>query len=128
VKGGRPYLYGADHLAGQKVLVLAEGEFDTMLLWQKCRGRVDVASLGSCSGTVSETLLWELLVYRQLLVAYDRDEGGESGALKLQALSARLKRIVPPGRRGRDGLPPERRQPCRLDQLPSPAPILRICE
>lgn len=93
VKGGKPYLFGLDHLAGQDVLVLAEGEFDALLLWQEVRQLVDVATLGSCSGAVTEQLLWELMPYRRLLVAYDADEGGESGALKLQCLSKRIRRM-----------------------------------
>ncbi len=95
VKGGRPHLYGVDGLAGQKVLVLAEGEFDTLLLWQEGRHLADVASLGSCSGSVTQTILWELMPYTRILVAYDRDEGGEAGAERLQTLSSRLRRIRP---------------------------------
>lgn len=96
VKGGRPYLFGVDHLAGQSVLLLGEGEFDVMLLWQETRQLVDVATLGSCSAAMTEQLLWEVMLYRRLLVAYDDDTGGESGALKLQTLSRRITRIRPP--------------------------------
>ena len=98
VKGGRPYLFGRDHLIGHETLVLTEGEFDAMLLWQEGRHLVDVATLGSCSSVPSEPVLWDLIPYRRIMVAYDMDRSGEEGALKLRALSARMKRIrVPSG-------------------------------
>ena len=94
-----PYLFGRDHLIGHETLVLTEGEFDAMLLWQEGRHLVDVATLGSCSSVPSEPVLWNLIPYRRIMVAYDMDRSGEEGALKLiRALSARMKRIrVPSG-------------------------------
>lgn len=93
VRGGSPHLFGTDALASRDILVLAEGEFDALLLWQEACDQVDVATLGSCSGTPSEDVLWRLIRYRRVLLAYDMDAAGEGGASRLLSLSSRLRRI-----------------------------------
>ena len=47
--GGHPCLFGADTLVPGEPAILAEGEFDTLLLWQEVGDLVGVATLGSCN-------------------------------------------------------------------------------
>ena len=46
-RGSRATLYGADSVRGLEVLLLAEGEFDTLLGWQEVGDLADVATLGA---------------------------------------------------------------------------------
>ncbi|HET8626913.1 MAG TPA: primase-helicase zinc-binding domain-containing protein, partial [Thermomicrobiales bacterium] len=96
IAGGRPVLFGADTLAGRAVGVLAEGEFDALLLWQAAGDLVGVATLGGCGATPGPRALGHLLPVARLLVAYDADAPGERGAARLAALSARLRLLRPP--------------------------------
>jgi len=96
IKGSKPGLYLADTLkAGNKPAVLAEGEFDALLLWQEAGDLVGVATLGSASKTLGDRWLPYLLPIPTLLVAYDTDQPGENGAGALTSLTARAKRIKP---------------------------------
>jgi len=96
VKGGHPLLFGAETLAGHRVAVLAEGEFDAMLIHQEAGDLVGVATLGSCSRRLSGRALGYLLTVKRILVAYDLDADGVIGAEKLLGMSRRMRRIRPP--------------------------------
>lgn len=95
VRGGRPHLYGVDRFVGRPYLVLTEGEFDAMLLWQHVHDIADVGTLGSCGGTPTERVLWHLTPYRTIFLAHDADKAGEECAIRLRSLSGRLRRIRP---------------------------------
>ena len=73
--------------------ILAEGEFDAVLLWQEIGDLVGVATLGSCNRGLSARTLRHLLGCPRLLVAYDVDAKGEKGAQRLEYLSPRMHRI-----------------------------------
>ena len=47
VRGGHALLFGADMLAPGAHTVMAEGELDTLLLWQSVQDRAATVSLGS---------------------------------------------------------------------------------
>jgi hypothetical protein len=103
VRGGHPVLYGADWLQGHAVLVLAEGEFDALLLWQEAGGLVDVATLGACSKRPGLRALPYLLPYGRILLAFDADapdrrgvRAGDQAAERLAALSPRMRRLAVP--------------------------------
>lgn len=91
VRGGRPALFGADHLrADGRPLLLCEGERDTLLAWQELGDLVDVATLGSASGRhPGRWLLW-LLPYKRVLAAFDTDAAGQEGAAWWAGLSRRV--------------------------------------
>jgi len=95
IKGSKPGLYLADTLEAGKPAVLAEGEFDALLLWQEAGDLVGVATLGSASKTLGDLWLPYLLPVPTLLVAYDTDQPGENGAGALTSLTARARRIKP---------------------------------
>jgi len=96
ISGGHPCLFGADTLVAGEPAILAEGEFDTLLLWQEVGDLVGVATLGSCNRSLSAKALRYLLGCPRLLVAYDVDAEGEKGAKRLGQLSPRMHRIRPP--------------------------------
>jgi hypothetical protein len=76
--------------------ILAEGEFDAMLLWQAVGDLIGIAALGSCNRGLSAKALRYLLGCPRLLVAYDVDTEGEKGAERLRQLSPRMHRMRPP--------------------------------
>ena len=79
ISGGHPCLLGADTLVMGEPAILAEGELDTMLLWQEAGDLVGVATLGSCNRGVGAKALRYLLGCPRLLVAYDVDPEGDKG-------------------------------------------------
>jgi DNA primase len=104
VRGGTGQaLYGGDSLQGRDVVLLAEGELDALLAWQEARDLVDVATMGG-SAKANQGLpgrwLLRLLHYKAILVAYDADGAGRSGAAALAAQSKRAVPVAVP--RGRD--------------------------
>jgi hypothetical protein len=60
ISGGHPCLFGADTLVVGEPAILAEGEFDAMLLWQEVGDLIGVATLGSCNRGVSARALRDL--------------------------------------------------------------------
>ncbi len=95
VKGSRVVLFGADTLPGRKVAVVAEGEFDAMLLHQEAGDLVGVVTLGSASARLPDAWVPHLLSVQQLLVAYDADAAGTKGAAMWESLSTRAHRLLP---------------------------------
>ena len=96
IRGGYQALYLADGLTGDRqAVVLAEGEFDALLLRQQAGDLVDVASLCGAANGVPLRWLLKLLPYKRILAAYDNDEAGQAGAAKLAALSQRVTAIQP---------------------------------
>jgi hypothetical protein len=95
ISGGHPCLFGADALVPGEPAILAEGEFDAMLVWQEAGDLVGGATLGSCNRGVSSKALRYLLGCPRLLVAYDVDAEGDKGAERLRQLSPRMHRIRP---------------------------------
>ena len=76
--------------------ILAEGEFDALLLLQEAGDLVGVATLGSCNRGLSARALRYLLGCPRLLAAYDVDAEGEKGAERLGQVSPRMQRVRPP--------------------------------
>lgn len=96
IRGGYQALYLADGLTGDRqAVVLAEGEFDALLLRQQAGDLVDVASLCGAANGVPLRWLLKLLPYKRILAAYDNDEAGQAGAAKLAALLQRVTAIQP---------------------------------
>lgn len=99
LKDGRPTLYGADLVTGKPVVVLCEGEFDGLLLWQEARDLVDVVALGGAGQHLAALHLLPLVQARVWLVAFDRDAAGDQGATWWQQFSARVRPVqVPNGK------------------------------
>lgn len=92
-------LYGVQHLAGRETIVLAEGEFDALLLWQEARDLVDVAAVGGAGkahrGLAGRWLL-RLWPYERILAAFDADLAGWEASSAMGETSRRLAAIVVP--------------------------------
>lgn len=95
VKGGRTALYGLDHLAGRRAVIVCEGELDAVLLWQEAGDLADVVAVGSATGRPPLRFLARLAGAASWLVAFDRDEAGEQGAGWWGDYSDRVRRIRP---------------------------------
>ena len=95
ISRGHQCLFGADTLVPGEPAILAEGEFDAMLLWQEVGDLVGVATLGSCNRGLSARALRYLLGCPRLLVVYDVDAEGDKGAERLGQLSPRMHRVRP---------------------------------
>ncbi len=95
VEGG---LFGTHYLGRQEVLLLTEGEFDAMLVWQEAGEWVDVSTAGSAAARVRAEWLVLLRGYRRILVCTDNDAAGHEAAQQwLALLGRRAVRLLPPG-------------------------------
>ncbi len=94
--GSSQGLYNAATIEGYETVLFVEGEFDALLAEQECAGIVGVATLGSASSSLNSHWLPLLLYCKTILVAYDADEAGSKGTLRLQALTKRARPIKLP--------------------------------
>jgi hypothetical protein len=74
-------------------LILAEGEFDALLLGQELGGSAAVVTLGSASARPSQDVLWTLSGARPIFAAHDADSAGDRAAT---ACLAGAMRVRPP--------------------------------
>jgi DNA primase len=80
-------------------VIITEGEFDLMTIWQELGGQVPVVTLGSSSSPVTPAAVACLADAGRIYVATDNDGGGHTIARKwLAALGDRATRILPPDR------------------------------
>jgi DNA primase len=92
-------LYGADGLAGHRVALFVEGEFDALLASQAAGDLLAVVTLGSAVNTLHRRWYAALTACQGLLVAYDADEAGRKGAARLRDLTQRAHVVqVPQGK------------------------------
>ena len=100
IAGGSAHgLFNADALGNRECALLCEGEFDTLLAHQEAGQLVAAVSLGSAGTVLSARWYSELVMCREILVAYDSDATGDKGAARLCALSPRFRAIrVPEGK------------------------------
>jgi hypothetical protein len=94
-RGGKMTLFGADHLAGLPVLLLAEGEFDALLAWQAACDLCDVASLGGAKHRLDALDAATLAGAWIVLAVYDVDEAGADGNAYLRSVSKRVVTVEP---------------------------------
>ncbi len=98
-RGGVSCLFRLELPGTMPVLVLAEGEWDTMLLWEYCPDFCDVATLGGAGNKMDALDLSFLTRYLAVLIVYDDDEAGEQAreySAGLHAKFSRVKSIQPP--------------------------------
>jgi DNA primase len=93
VKGSKSALFGLDHLAGRRVAVICEAEFDAVLLWQEAGDLVDVVALGSKGARPALPWLAHLASASRWLVALDRD--ADDVATWWGEFSGRVRRVRP---------------------------------
>jgi len=94
VRGGRRGLFGT--ITGKPVVMLAEGEFDTMLAHQAASEFCDVATLGGARHRLDSHDA-ALLAGASIIVAVlDDDEAGQRGAAYLASVTPRVVTVIPP--------------------------------
>jgi len=96
VRGGHPWLYGAETVTPDRPVVLLEAELCAQLLWQEASDLVGTASLGGCNRALAERALARLAACPVQLLAHDADVEGEKGAERLAPRLPRPRRIRPP--------------------------------
>ena len=103
LKGGRKGLFGADTVRGSDIVIVTEGEFDALLLYQEAGDLVGVCTLGSATDRFDWGRYgWHLAFVKWLLIAYDMDDAGDLGAEAWNEVSGRVKRIKIPDDTGKD--------------------------
>jgi len=93
-RGGRSTLFRLELLDHLPVLVLTEGEFDAMLLWEYCPDFCDAGTLGGACAKFDALDLAQLMRYLAVLAVHDDDQAGEAGREYITALKARTGRIA----------------------------------
>lgn len=94
--GNRNGLYGADCLPNKEVVIFCEGEFDALLTHQETGDHITAVTLGSAVNRLLPRWFPELAACPTILVAYDNDEAGRSGAKHLMHISPRFHTITVP--------------------------------
>jgi len=98
-RGGKSILFGIDWAAHLPVLILTEGEWDTMILWDHA---MDLCYAGTIGGAQSKFDLLDLALltrYQKIFVVHDDDNAGDKGRAyiaSLKAISPRIESITPP--------------------------------
>jgi len=100
--GAGKALFLADVLRGDgRALLWCEGEFDALLAYQEMNDLVDVVTMGGAAKAnqrLPGRWLFRLSPYEVILVAFDRDEAGKTGAEQVAKLNRRIRLIrVPHG-------------------------------
>lgn len=91
-------LYGTDLLQGKPDLLLAEGEFDAILLRRLVGDVVDVATFGSASDKDVRLWLPTLIRFQRIFVGFDTDPAGQKAAAQWLARTKRARLLpVPEG-------------------------------
>lgn len=100
VKGSQRALFGADHLMRRPDVVISEGEFDALLVWQEAGDFVDVLTMGAAGKMPNDLSLVYLLPAERFFIATDNDPAGDAAAAKwLHLVGERGRRCrVPQGK------------------------------
>ncbi len=96
-------LYGADALAGARVAVVTEGEFDALLLSQFFGSdELSVVTMGSASALPSPRWRARLAWLDRLLVVMDADGAGKDARERWRGVASWLQLVEPPDAPGKD--------------------------
>ena len=98
-RGGRSVLFHLQLMDHLPVLILTEGEWDTLLLWEHCADLCDVGTIGGARSKFVSPDLASLTRYLATLVIHDDDKAGDEGRnyiSKLHAVSQRIVALEPP--------------------------------
>ena len=98
-RGGKSVLFHLELMHHLPVLILTEGEWDTMLLWEHCADLCDAGTIGGAQSKFDLLDLAQLTRYQKIFVVHDDDKAGDAGRAyiaSLKAISPRIESISPP--------------------------------
>ena len=93
-RGGHSALFRLELPTWMPALILTEGEWDAMLVWEYCPDLCDAATLGGAGAKFDLLDLTLLTRYPLVLVIHDDDAAGEEGRKYIATLQQRCPRIV----------------------------------
>ncbi len=92
-RGGVACLFRLELIGHYPILVLTEGEWDAMLLWEYGPDLCDVGTLGGANTKLDTLDLSILTRYLAILVVHDDDQAGEQGRQYVAELHTRFPRM-----------------------------------
>ncbi len=92
-RGGVACIFRLEMTEAWPVLVLTEGEWDAMLLWEYGPDLCDAATLGGAATKLDSLDLSLLTRYLAVLVVHDDDSAGEKGRQYIRELHQRFGRV-----------------------------------
>jgi hypothetical protein len=98
-RGGKSVLFRVEVVSHLPVLILTEGEWDTMILWENCMDLCDAGTIGGAQSKFDLLDLAMLTRYQKIFVVHDDDKAGDNGRAyiaSLKAISPRIESIAPP--------------------------------
>jgi hypothetical protein len=99
LRGGKSVLFRVELMDHRPVLILTEGEWDTMILWENCMDLCDAGTIGGAQSKFDLLDLALLTRYQKIFVVHDDDKAGDQGRdyiASLKAISPRIESIIPP--------------------------------
>jgi hypothetical protein len=98
-RGGHSTLFRLAMNHAMPILILTEGEWDAMLLWEHCPDLCDAGTIGGARSHFDQLDLSLLARYLAVLVVHDDDKAGGEGREYITELASRfgrVKSIAPP--------------------------------
>jgi DNA primase len=98
-RGGKSVMFRLEFSDHLPILILTEGEWDTMLLWEHCADLCDIGTIGGAQAKFSSLDMTLLSKYLVILVVHDDDKAGGKGReyiSELQNISDRVYSVTPP--------------------------------
>lgn len=98
-RGGKSVLFRVELMDYRPVLILTEGEWDTMILWENSMDLCDAGTIGGAQSKFDLLDLALLTRYQKIFVVHDDDKAGDIGRkyiASLKAISPRIESITPP--------------------------------
>ncbi len=98
-RGGKSVLFRVELIDHRPVLILTEGEWDTMILWENCMDLCDAGTIGGAQSKFDLLDLALLTRYQKIFVVHDDDKAGDKGRAyiaSLKEISPRIESISPP--------------------------------